>query len=57
MKYLAGEIDPETGEVCRINENNADVTGDGAVDGKDLLRLIRYLAGEKVELMEGKVGA
>ena len=55
MKYLAGEIDPETKEVYEIHEDNADVTGDGKVDERDLLRLVRYLGGEKVTLEKGKV--
>ena len=55
MKYLAEEIDPETGMVVEIHVNNADVTGDGVVDEKDLLRLVKYLGGEQVVLEQGKV--
>ena len=55
MKYLAEEIDPETGLVVEIHANNADVTGDGVVDEKDLLRLVKYLGGEQVVLEQGKV--
>ena len=46
MKYLAGEIDPETGETVEIDEKNADLNEDGTVDELDLLRLVRQLAGE-----------
>ena len=48
MKWLAGEIDPETGEEYEINETEADLTGDGIVDELDLLRLMKYLGGEEV---------
>ena len=54
MKYLADEIDPETGRVFEIRENNADVTGDGKTDEKDLLRLVKYLAGETATPEQGK---
>lgn len=50
MKYLAGEADPETGELIEINYNNADVDGSGSIDEKDLLRLVKFLAAEDVEL-------
>ena len=46
MKYLAGELDPDTGEEYYINRIAADVTGDGKPDELDLLRIVRYLAGE-----------
>ena len=55
MNYLADEIDPATGKVYEINENNADVDGSGVVDAKDLLRLVKYFGGEKVTLEKGKV--
>ena len=43
MKYFAGQ------EVT-FNESNADVTGDNIVDGRDVLRLMKYFAGQAVEL-------
>ena len=46
MKYLAGEIDEETGEVFAIKANNADLNEDGIVDELDLLRLMKHLGGE-----------
>ena len=49
MRYLAGEIDPETGETVEIDENNADLNKDGTVDELDLLRLVRQLAGEDLD--------
>ncbi len=55
MKYLAAEEDPETGELIKINEDNADVDGSRTVDEKDLLLMIRYLGGEDVELKPGAV--
>ncbi len=55
MKYLAKEIDPETGMIVEIHENNADVTGDGLVHELDLLRLVKYLGGEQATLEQGKV--
>ena len=39
MKYLAGQD-------VTINASAADVTGDGAVDGRDVLRLMKTLAGQ-----------
>ncbi len=51
MKYLAGEEDPETGELYIINENSADVTVDGTVDELDLLLLMKYLGGENPKLV------
>ena len=53
MKYLASEEVPETGELITVNEDNADVDGSGAIDEKDLLRLMRFLGGENVELKPG----
>ena len=43
MKYLAGEIDPETGEVYAIIPENADLNEDGEVDERDLLRMVKAL--------------
>ena len=50
MKYLAEEIDPETGKIYYINRLAADVNGDSQVSELDLLRLTRYLAGEIASL-------
>ena len=50
MKYLAGEIDEETGEVFAISEKNADLNQDGVTDELDLLRLMKFLGGEIDEL-------
>ena len=47
MNFLAGEINPETGEIWEINEKNADMNEDEAVDEKDLLRLVKMLAEEQ----------
>ena len=55
MKYLAKEIDPETGEIYIIHDNNSDVDGNGVIDERDLLRLAKYLAGEDVTLEYGAV--
>ena len=55
MNYLAEEIDPATGKVYEIHEDNADVDGNGVVDAKDLLRIVKYLGGENVELLPGNV--
>ena len=46
MHYLADEIDPETDELYEINETNADLNGDERADEKDLLQLVKKLAGE-----------
>ena len=43
MKYLSGE------EVDVVSEA-ADVNGDGAVNGKDLTRLMKYISGEETEI-------
>jgi len=42
-KHLAGDT-------VTIDLSNADVTGDGKVNGMDLIRLRKYLAGDTVEL-------
>ena len=42
-RYLAGQ------EVTIVRKA-ADVTGDGVIDGRDLLRLARFLSGQDVEL-------
>ena len=44
MKYLAGEINPDTGKVYEIDEKAADLNSDGKVDELDLLRLMKLLA-------------
>ena len=43
MKYLAGED-------VEVVAAALDVNGDGAVDNRDLTRLMKYLAGEEVEI-------
>ncbi len=44
MKFLSEDIDEETGEVVKINENNSDLNEDGEVNELDLLRLLKALA-------------
>ncbi|MBR4577593.1 MAG: hypothetical protein IKO25_10385 [Clostridia bacterium] len=44
MKYLAKEIDEETGKVFEIREKNADLNQDEEVDEKDLMLLMNDLA-------------
>lgn len=44
MKYLAKEIDEETGKVFEIREKNADLNQDEEVDEKDLMQLMNDLA-------------
>ena len=43
-RYIAGYTD------AVIDLVNADVTGDGTFDGRDVIRLARYLAGYDVTL-------
>ena len=48
MKFLAEDIDEETGEVVKINEKNSDLNEDGEVNELDLLRLLKALAEDDV---------
>ncbi len=50
MKYLAGDIDEDTGKPYTIYIDNADFNKDGTVNELDLLRLMRFLAGDIPEL-------
>ena len=50
MKFLAEDIDEETGEVVKINEKNSDLNEDGEVNELDLLRLLKALAEDGVPI-------
>ena len=51
-RYLAKEIDPKTGEVRSINAEAADVNRDGKVDGLDVVRMMKFFAGEIASLLQ-----
>ena len=50
MKFLAEDIDEETGEVVKINEKNSDLNEDGEVNELDLLRLLKALAEDGIPI-------
>jgi len=49
-KMRANLLRAIAGEDVSINNTNADVTGDGAVDLKDVLLILQYIAGWNVSL-------